>query len=86
MVQPLWLPVVLGGEDAGVEEHQDDDEPEHGLHGDGQGSASPHVHCYKSFGGFSCFGLMTLCEVKFRQIQGNGRKFRHKELSNSVIS
>jgi hypothetical protein len=31
MVQPLRLPVVLGGQDAGVEEHQDDNEPEHSL-------------------------------------------------------
>ena len=52
MVQPLWLPVVLSGKDAGVEEHQDDDEPEHGLHEDGQGSASPHVQCCKSLDGF----------------------------------
>ena len=31
VLQPLRLIVVLGGEDAGVEKHQDDDEPEHGL-------------------------------------------------------
>ena len=31
MLQPLWLVVVLSGQDAGVEQHQDDDEPEHGL-------------------------------------------------------
>ena len=31
MLQPLWLVIVLSGKDAGVEEHQDDDEPEHGL-------------------------------------------------------
>ena len=28
---------------------------------------------------------LYICDVKFRQIKGNGRKFRHKELSNSVI-
>ena len=28
----------------------------------------------------------ALCDVKFRQIEGNGWKFRHIELSNSVIS
>ena len=35
VLEPLGLVVVLGGEDAGVEQHQDDDEPEHrlGLHG-----------------------------------------------------
>ena len=27
-----------------------------------------------------------LIDVKFRQIEGNGRKLRHIELSNSVIS
>ena len=26
------------------------------------------------------------CDVKFSQIEGNGRKFRHIKLSNSVIS
>ena len=31
MLQPLWLVIVLGGKDTGVEEHQDDDEPENGL-------------------------------------------------------
>ena len=31
MLQPLGLVVVLGGEDTGVEQDQDDDEPEHGL-------------------------------------------------------
>ena len=31
MVQPLWLSVVLGGQDDGVQEDQDDDEPEHCL-------------------------------------------------------
>ena len=30
--------------------------------------------------------LKALCDVKFRQIEVNGRKFRHIELSNSVIS
>ena len=35
LLQPVRLVVVLGGEDPGVEKHQDDDEPEHrlGLHG-----------------------------------------------------
>ena len=28
---PIWLVVVLGGEDAGVEEDQGDDQPEHEL-------------------------------------------------------
>ena len=28
----------------------------------------------------------ALCDVKFRHIEGYGRKFRHIELSNSVIS
>ena len=28
----------------------------------------------------------ALCEVKFSHIEGNGRKFRHIELSISVIS
>ena len=28
----------------------------------------------------------ALCDVKLRQIEGNGKKFRHIELSNSVIS
>ena len=28
----------------------------------------------------------ALCDVKFRQIEGNGRKFSPIELSNSVIS
>ena len=31
LFQPVRLVVVLGGEDPGVEEDQDDDEPEHGL-------------------------------------------------------
>ena len=31
MLEPAGLVVVLGGEDAGVEQHKDDDEPEHGL-------------------------------------------------------
>ena len=31
MLQPLWLVVVLCGQHTGVEQHQDDDEPEHGL-------------------------------------------------------
>ena len=31
VLQPLWLVIVLGGKDTGVEEHQDDDKPEHGL-------------------------------------------------------
>ena len=31
MLEPPGLVVVLGGEHAGVKEHQDDDEPEHGL-------------------------------------------------------
>ena len=30
--------------------------------------------------------LTVLCDVKFSQIEGNGRKFRQIELSNSVIS
>ena len=28
----------------------------------------------------------ALCDVKFCQIKGNGRKFSHIELSNAVIS
>ena len=28
----------------------------------------------------------SLCDVKFRQIERNGPKFSHTELSNSVIS
>ena len=28
----------------------------------------------------------ALCDVKFSQMEGNGRKFRHIQLSNSVIS
>ena len=48
-------------------------------------------HCYKNFGGFRCMWLMNLmqsciCDVKCRQIEGNVRKFRHIELSNSAIS
>lgn len=35
VLQPVRLVVVLGGQDAGVEQHQDDDEPEHGLALDG---------------------------------------------------
>ena len=31
VVEPLWLAVVLGGEDAGVKEHQGQDQPEHEL-------------------------------------------------------
>ena len=31
VVQPLWLVMVLGGEDAGVEEHEGHDQPEHPL-------------------------------------------------------
>ena len=31
LVQPGWLVVVLGGEDARVEEHEADDQPEHPL-------------------------------------------------------
>jgi hypothetical protein len=31
VVQPLWLSVVFSSEDASVQEHQDNDEPEHGL-------------------------------------------------------
>ena len=27
----------------------------------------------------------ALCDIKFSQIEGNGRKFRHRELGNSVI-
>ena len=35
VVQPRGLPVMLRGQDARVEEHQDDDDPEHGLGLDG---------------------------------------------------
>ena len=28
----------------------------------------------------------ALCDVKFSQIEGNGREFSHKEISNSVIN
>ena len=31
MVEPLGLAVVLGAQHTGVQEHQQDDEPEHGL-------------------------------------------------------
>ena len=42
-------------------------------------------------GGFRCMRLTTLlqsstCDVKFSQIEGNGRKCCHLELSNIVIS
>ena len=44
----------------------------------------------EKFGGFPCICLMTLlpalCDVKFRQIEGNGRNFPQRELSNSAIS
>ena len=40
-----------------------------------------HVHTLlESFAGFRCMWLMTLlqsCDVKFSQIEGNGRQFRH---------
>ena len=29
---------------------------------------------------------LYICDVEFRQIEGNGRTFRHIELRNSVIS
>ena len=50
-----------------------------------------HIHCWKKLGGFRCMGLKTLyckalCDVKFCQIEGNGRKFRHIELSNIASS
>ena len=32
-----------------------------------------------------CDYCKALCDEKFSQIEGNGRKFRHLELSNSVI-
>ena len=42
----------------------------------------------KVFADFAVFDwgryCKTLCDVKFRQIEGNGRKFCHIELSNSV--
>ena len=28
----------------------------------------------------------TVCDVKFRQIEGNGRTFYHIQLSNSIIT
>ena len=43
MLEPLWLVVVLGGEDAGVEQHQDDDEPEHRLRLDSAPTVPPRL-------------------------------------------
>ena len=40
--------------------------------------------CYKKFGGVCCIWLLpllqssTVCYVKFRQIEGNGRKLSHR--------
>ena len=42
------------------------------------------IYCYKSFGDFAIFDwwryCKAICDVKFRQIEGNGWKFRHIEL------
>ena len=43
VLEPLWLVVVLGGEDAGVEQHQDDDEPEHRLRLDSSPAVPPRL-------------------------------------------
>ena len=43
VLEPLWLVVVLGGEDAGVEQHQDDDEPEHRLRLDSAPTVPPRL-------------------------------------------
>ena len=43
VLEPLGLVVVLGGEDAGVEQHQDDDEPEHRLRLDGAPAVPPRL-------------------------------------------
>ena len=50
-----------------------------------------HKYCWKNLGGFRCMLLKTLyckalCDVKFSQIEGNGSKFRHKELSIAIAS
>ena len=39
------------------------------------------LHCKKGFDGFRCICDEAPSDVKFRQIKGNGRKFRHMELS-----
>ena len=42
VVEPLWLVVVLCGEDARVQKDKDNDEPEHGLRFHGPPTVPPN--------------------------------------------